>query len=44
MDMLHTHGRAVLLESAVDDTLSVIKEIQDEVNLLVEKEDVHDKH
>ena len=43
-NILHTHGRAVLLESAVDDTLSVIKEIQDEVNLLVEKEDVHDKH
>ena len=43
MDMLHTHGRAVLLESAVDDTLSVIKEIQDEVDLLIEKEDIHDK-
>ena len=42
-DMLHTHGRAVLLESAVDDTLSVIQEIQDEVDLLIEKEDVHDK-
>ena len=42
-DMLHTHGRAVLLESAVDDTLSVIEEIQDEVDLLIEKEDVHDK-
>ena len=43
VDMLHTHGRAVLLESAVDDTLSVIKEIQDEVDLLIEKEDIHDK-
>ena len=44
MDMLHTHGRAVLLESAVDDTLSVIEKIQDEVDLLIEKEDVHDKY
>ena len=43
MDMLHKHGRAVLLESAVDDTLSVIEEIQDAVDLLIEKEDVHDK-
>ena len=43
MDMLHTHGRTVLLESAVDDTLPVIEEIQDEVDLLTEKEDVHDK-
>ena len=42
-DMLHTHGRAVLLESAVDDTLSVIEEVQDEVDLLIEKEEVHDK-
>lgn len=44
MDMLHTNGRAVLLESAVDDTLSVIEKIQDEVDLLIEKEDVHDKY
>ena len=42
-DMLYTHGRAVLLESAVDDTLSVIEEIQDEVDLLIQKEEVHDK-
>ena len=32
-----------MLESTVDDTLSVIEEIQDEVDLLIEKEDVHDK-
>ena len=42
-DMLYTHGRAVLLESAVDDTLSVIEEIQDEVDLLMKKEGVPDK-
>ena len=43
MDMLHTQGRAVLLESAADDTLSVIKEIQDEVDQWIEKEHVKEK-
>ena len=35
--------RAILLESAVDDTLSVVERIQDELGLLIEKEGVHDK-
>ena len=42
-EMLYTHGRAVMLESAVDDTLFVIDKIQEELALLVQQEQVEQK-
>ena len=42
-ELLYTHGRAALLDSAVNDTISLTNEIQKEVTLLIQKENLKQK-